>query len=81
MCNGVLLFEDIAAQFHLTSQDIKELIKFDPSDFEDFIFDDLMVVDNLGIKVLDKGFIFARNIAMALDPAYNQEENIYSKTV
>jgi oxygen-independent coproporphyrinogen-3 oxidase len=81
MCNGVLLFEDIAAQFHLTSQDIKELIKFDPSDFEDFIFDDLMVMDNLGIKVLDKGFIFARNIAMALDPAYNQEENIYSKTV
>ena len=81
MCNGVLVFEEIAEQFKMTTQDIKELVKFDPSNFEDFILDDLMVLKDSQITVLEKGFIFARNIAMALDPAYNQTENIYSKTV
>ncbi len=81
MCNGVLKFKDIADQFQLTSQDIKNLVNFDPSNFDDFIRDDLMVIDDSQIKVLEKGFIFARNIAMALDPAYNREENVYSKTV
>ena len=81
MCNGVMVFEEIAGQFQLTTQDIKELVKFDQSNFEDFILDDLMVLNDSQITVLDKGFIFARNIAMALDPAYNQTENIYSKTV
>ena len=81
MCNGLLVFEDVASQFNLTSLEIKELVKFDPVNFEDFILDDLMELNDFQIKVHDKGFIFARNIAMALDPAYNQTENIYSKTV
>ncbi len=81
MCNGILEFEEIAGQFQLTPQDIKKLTGFNPSKFEDFILDDLMVLEGDTIRIRDKGFMFARNIAMALDPAYNQEENIYSKTV
>jgi oxygen-independent coproporphyrinogen-3 oxidase len=81
MCNGVLVFEEIADQFQLTAQDIKDLTKFDPLKFEDFILDGLMVLDGDKIRINEKGFMFARNIAMALDPAYNQENNIYSKTV
>ncbi len=81
MCNGLLVFEDIAEQFNMTSAEIKELVRFDPSNFNDFIDDGLMILNDSQVTVLDKGFIFARNIAMALDPAYNQSENIYSKTV
>ena len=81
MCNGVLEFEAIGKQFQLSSQDIKDLIKFDPAKFEDFILDDLIILNETGIQIHDKGLMFARNIAMALDPAYNQEQNIYSKTV
>ena len=81
MCNGLLVFKEIADQFDMTVQEIKELVRFDPANFEDFILDDLMEMNEYQIKIHDKGFIFARNIAMALDPAYNQEENIYSKTV
>lgn len=81
MCNGILVFDEIGGQFQLTGRAIKELIKFDPSKFEDFILDDLMVLDNDQIKINDKGLMFARNIAMALDPALNKGENIYSKTV
>ena len=81
MCNGLLKFEDVADQFNMTTDEIKELVRFDPANFQDFIEDDLMILKDSQIQVLDKGFIFARNIAMALDPAYNQSENIYSKTV
>ena len=81
MCNGLLVFDDIAAQFQMTDKEIKEIIQFDPSKFEDFVFDDLMVLDNSHIKVHDNGLLFARNIAMALDPALNKGENVYSKTV
>ena len=81
MCNGLLVFKEIADQFDMTVQQIKELVRFDPVNFEDFILDDLMEMNDSRIKIHEKGFIFARNIAMALDPAYNQEENIYSKTV
>ena len=81
MCNGVLNFEEIAGQFNMTSQEIKDLVRYDPVKFEDFIRDGLMDLIDSRIQIHDKGFIFARNIAMALDPAFNQEENIYSKTV
>ena len=81
MCNGVLVFDEIAGQFDSRVENIKDLVKFNPANFEDFISDGLMVMKDSTITVLDKGFIFARNIAMALDPAYNQSENIYSKTV
>ena len=81
MCNGILNFEEIGREFQLTGLEIKALINFNPSKFEDFIQDDLMVLDDQQIRMNDKGLMFARNIAMALDPAYNQTENIYSKTV
>ena len=81
MCNGILVFEEIADQFNLTVQEIKELVKFSPTKFEDLILDDLMVLEGDKIRIHEKGFMFARNIAMALDPAYNQGDNIYSKTV
>ena len=81
MCNGLLVFNDIAAQFQMTVEEIKEVIQFDPSKFEDFVLDDLMVLDSSHIKVHDNGLLFARNIAMALDPALNKGENVYSKTV
>ncbi len=81
MCNGVLSFDEVAAQFNLSAQDIKNLVRFNPKNFNDFIVDGLMELKGDQIRVHDKGFIFARNIAMALDPAFNLEENIYSKTV
>jgi oxygen-independent coproporphyrinogen III oxidase len=81
MCNGLLVFNDIAAQFQMTVEEIKEVIQFDPSKFEDFVLDDLMILDSSHIKVHDNGLLFARNIAMALDPALNKGENVYSKTV
>ena len=81
MCNGVLNFAEIASQFNMTIEEIKEVIQFDPSKFQEFIADDLLDLDNKGIRVHDNGHLFERNIAMALDPALKKGENVYSRTV
>jgi oxygen-independent coproporphyrinogen III oxidase len=81
MCNGILSFDGIAAQFNLTVEEIKQIIALEPSNFEGFVLDELMDIDGTQIKVHEKGLLFARNIAMALDPALKQGENVYSKTV
>ena len=81
MCNGLLDFKEIANEFNLTVDEIKQVIQLEPSKFTDFVNDDLMAIDDNQIKVHEKGLLFARNIAMALDPALKRGENIYSKTV
>ena len=81
MCNGLLVFKEVADQFEITVEELKQVVQMDPAKFVDFIFDDLMYLDNKQIKIHDNGLLFARNIAMALDPALNKGENIYSKTV
>ncbi|VAW29206.1 Coproporphyrinogen III oxidase, oxygen-independent [hydrothermal vent metagenome] len=81
MCNGILIFDKIASQFHISVDEVKSIIAFDKSRFLDFENDGLIQINNDSITVSDKGRMIARNIAMALDPALKQGEAIYSKTV
>jgi len=81
MCNGLLIFDEVAKQFNTTNEEIKNIIRFDPSKFNTFISDGLVELDRSGVKVLENGHLFERNIAMALDPALKQGENVYSRTV
>jgi oxygen-independent coproporphyrinogen-3 oxidase len=81
MCNGLLNLEEVAAEFALTVDEVKELVTFDPSKFESYISDGLMQLDGNEIRLSDTGFLCARNIAMALDPALKAGEGVYSKTV
>ncbi len=81
MCNGLLNLVEIASEFGLSIHELKELLSFDPSRFDDFIEDGLMNLDNNEIHLTEKGFLCARNIAMALDPALKTGEGIYSRTV
>jgi oxygen-independent coproporphyrinogen-3 oxidase len=81
MCNGLLRLDETADEFGLTLLELKELLLFDPARFEDFIADGLMQLDNNEIRLTEKGFLCARNIAMALDPALKTGEGIYSRTV
>ncbi len=81
MCNGLLNLDEVALEFGLTVQEVKLLVAFDPAKFESYISDGLMQLDGNEIRLSDKGFLCARNIAMALDPALKTGEGIYSKTV
>jgi len=81
MCNGLLDLVEIANEFDLSLEDLKKMLSYDPSKFVDFIEDDLMQLDNNRIRLTEKGFLCARNIAMTLDPALKSGEGVYSKTV
>jgi oxygen-independent coproporphyrinogen-3 oxidase len=81
MCNGIVVFGDVAAQFDITPQALKKEINYDPFKLTEFVTDGLIDLEDEQIKIHDKGLMFARNIAMALDPFLNQGENMYSKTV
>jgi oxygen-independent coproporphyrinogen-3 oxidase len=81
MCNGLLDLAEIANEFELSLDDLKKMLTFDPSKFEDFIEDGLMQLDNNRVRLTEKGFLCARNIAMTLDPALKSGEGVYSKTV
>ncbi len=81
MCNGLLHLDELAQEFSLQVEYLKDLLSFDASKFEEFISDDLMQLDGHEIRLTEKGFLCARNIAMLLDPALKSGEGLYSKTV
>lgn len=81
MCNGLLNLDDLAADFQMEVEVLKQLLRFDAAKFDLIIADELMQLNNHEIRLTEKGFLCARNIAMALDPALKSGEGIYSKTV
>ena len=81
MCNGLLQWEELAGEFGLTVEELKKLLAYDPAKFDNFIADGLMQLDEQQLHLSEKGFLCARNIAMALDPALQTGEGVYSKTV
>jgi oxygen-independent coproporphyrinogen-3 oxidase len=81
MCNGLLDLDEVAGEFQLSVDEVKDLVAFDPLKFAPFISDGLMQLEGNEIRLTDQGFLCARNIAMLLDPALKAGEGIYSKTV
>jgi oxygen-independent coproporphyrinogen-3 oxidase len=81
MCNGLLQFEDLALEFGLSVDVLKKLLSFDSAKFDEFIEDGLMNLEKNTIRLTEKGFLCARNIAMALDPALKSGDGVYSRTV
>ncbi len=81
MCNGLLIFEEIATQFKMTADEIKTIINYDPKKLTQFEKDELISISDEGIRISENGRMIGRNIAMAFDPDLKQGETIYSKTV
>jgi oxygen-independent coproporphyrinogen-3 oxidase len=81
MCNGLLNLEEMAAEFGVAVREVKAIVGFDPAKFESFIADGLMQLTGNEIRLTEKGFLCARNIAMALDPVLKTGEGVYSRTV
>ncbi len=81
MCNGILDLDEVALEFGLTVEAVKESVTFDASKFDSYIADELMQLEGNQIRLSEKGFLCARNIAMALDPALKSGDGVYSKTV
>jgi oxygen-independent coproporphyrinogen-3 oxidase len=81
MCNGLLQMDELAEEFGISADQLKELLAYDPSKFDDLVADGLMSLDDKQLRLTEKGFLCARNVAMLLDPALKRGEGVYSKTV
>jgi oxygen-independent coproporphyrinogen-3 oxidase len=81
MCNGYLHFEEMAGQFGITEDELKDILQYSPSKLSEFISDGLVNTDKNGISVSQQGMLIARNIAMAFDPQLETKQGMYSKTI
>jgi oxygen-independent coproporphyrinogen-3 oxidase len=81
MCNHYINWKQIAEEMDSTSELIKNTAKYDPAEFQSFIEDEMIELNENDISVTSKGFFLIRNIAMAFDPYLNQKGERYSKTI
>jgi coproporphyrinogen III oxidase-like Fe-S oxidoreductase len=57
------------------------LLNIDYSRLEEFEKDGIINLKENQIDVTEKGLLFIRNVAAAIDPAYTMKENKYSRSV
>ncbi|MEC7260458.1 MAG: coproporphyrinogen III oxidase, partial [Bacteroidota bacterium] len=81
MCNYYVDFNDVANYFKVSVDEVKETIKFSESNFDDFISDNLLTINQNKIKVNNQGRLFTRNISMRFDPLVEKNIGTYSKTI
>ena len=81
MCNAYLSFEEIATNYGLDVQTVKDMVEFEPAKLSEFEADGLLVQQNDTVQVCEAGRLIVRNIAMAFDPALQTGQGVYSKTV
>jgi oxygen-independent coproporphyrinogen-3 oxidase len=81
MCNGYLNFDEMAGHLHISEDELKSLLQYDPTKLSEFIDDGLVTINSNGIKVSKQGMLVVRNIAMAFDPQLDVKQGMYSKTI
>jgi oxygen-independent coproporphyrinogen III oxidase len=81
MCNGYLNFETMAAEFGMTSVELKKILEFSSDKLTEFMNDGLVAMKGEEVQVSAEGMLIARNIAMAFDPQLDVKQGMYSKTI
>ncbi len=82
MCNEYVSLSDSAITFNLTPEKLKNAIKYNRTEFDEFVQDGLLEIDNeLIFKVTEKGRFFIRNIASKFDPQYKNGSGRFSKSL
>ena len=81
MCNYYLDLELIAEKYDLNISKIIDIVNFNKDKFQDFIDDNLLIIEGYKLTVFEKGRLFTRNIAMRFDPLINQKVGTYSNTI
>ena len=81
MCNYYVDLEEVSKYFKVPITEVKEIINFSESNFDDFISDNLLTIQKNVIKVNNRGRLFTRNISMRFDPLIEKKIGTYSKTI
>ena len=81
MCNYYVDFNDIANNNEISIDELYEIIDFSYENFDDFIEDGILEIENEKVNVFENGRLFTRNIAMKFDPLVKKNIGTYSKTI
>mgnify|MGYP001162835056 FL=1 len=81
MCNYYVDLKEVSSYFNIDLFQLKEIIEFSKSKFNDFIDDKLMKITNEKIFINDSGRLFTRNISMRFDPLISKKIGTYSRTI
>ena len=81
MCNYYVDFKEVSTYFNISLFELKDILEFSESKFNDFISDKLMKIIDEKIFILDSGRLFTRNISMRFDPLVSKKIGTYSRTI
>ena len=81
MCNYYVDFNNIANNNKISINELYEIIDFSYENFDDFIEDGILEIENEKVNVFENGRLFTRNIAMKFDPLIKKNIGTYSKTI
>ena len=81
MCNYYVDFNNIANNNKISINKLYEIIDFSYENFDDFIEDGILEIENEKVNVFENGRLFTRNIAMKFDPLVKKNIGTYSKTI
>lgn len=81
MCNKLVDWGSLAQRHNVNLNDIKSKVEIDNIQLKDFEIDGIIHFSDKGIQVTDEGMLFVRNVAALLDPLYQQQQKVYSKSV
>ena len=81
MCNYYVDFNNIANKNKISINELYEIIDFSYENFDDFIEDGILEIENEKVNVFENGRLFTRNIAMKFDPLVKKNIGTYSKTI
>ena len=81
MCNYYVDFNDIAVNNEISINKLYDIIDFSYENFDEFVNDGILEINNNKINVYENGRLFTRNIAMKFDPLVKKNIGTYSKTI
>ncbi|MGL5732194.1 MAG: oxygen-independent coproporphyrinogen III oxidase, partial [Bacteroidales bacterium] len=68
MCNECLIWDELALNYNLKADSIKDKLSYANAKLEEMESDGLLTISTHGIYATNEGKIFTRNIAAAFDP-------------
>lgn len=81
MCNRIIKWNDLSTRLKVPVEELRRIFIPDPRLFDGFVEDGLLSLSDERLIVSETGWLFIRNIAAAIDPAFKATENKYSKAV
>ncbi len=81
MCNKYISWPELSTRLGIPQKRLTEQFIPERSRLLEFSDEGLLVFSDDELKVTEAGSLFIRNIAASLDPAFNSENNRYSRSV